>query len=147
MVYAYVMGLGSRITYGVADTEILLVVRTATNDAFLDERVKKIREIGKDLFVISLPHYQGFTDVAPLLAQQGVEFIDIAGNNEIAVSVVATKNWDSSGLDGVTTLFTMDTMGSEDVQRVVLQVPVVLLGGTLNQLVLQGVTIEHLYDY
>lgn len=147
MVYAYIMGLGSRITYGSADTEVVLVVRNVTESIFLDERVKKVKEIGEDFFVISLPHYQGFTDIVPLLAQQGVEFVDIAGNNEIAVTVVATKDWDSSQLDGIATLFTMNTMGSKDMQRVVLQVPVAALSDTLNQLMLQGVTIEHLYDY
>ena len=94
---------------------------------------------------MSVPHYQGFTNTIPLLAAKGVQFVDVAGNNEILLTAVAPHDWTDNLPDGAL-LFSMNMVTSSST-RVALQVPVQSLTSTILTLKAQGLRIEHLYDY
>jgi len=109
-------------------------------------RVKIVKQAGPRAFVVDIPRYQEFTDVASALAQRGVQFVDIAGNSQILVSVLAQPSWRSSYLDA-RLLFSSPVLTRPGTQRVVLGCDVRSLHSVLNRLRSDGVSIEHIYDY
>lgn len=143
--YALLIKIGTHAVYGVADTEIYVAVKNAPESIFQDTRIHKIKNLGNGSYIITVPHYQGFTDTIPVLAREGVEFIDFAGNNEILVTAIAPQNWNSDLKNGAI-LFTMDMVTSLE-KRIAIQAPTKSLGPMLVQLEAEGVKIEHLYDY
>jgi hypothetical protein len=145
-VYASIIRIGSHAVYGVADTAVGASI-TGLSPALLDSReIHVIRNLGGRSYLVMLPHYQGFTDTVPMLVQQGAEFMDIAGNNEILLTAVAPRNWNYAPKEGVL-LFTMDMMASPSQKRIVVQAPVRALGRILRTLQRGNVRLEHLYDY
>lgn len=143
--YAYLIGLGSHAVYGIADTEIYISATNVPESVFDDVRFKKIKDLGDGTYIMTIPHYQGFTDTVPLLVEQGVQFIDIAGNNEIFMTAVAPSDWNYTLSKGKL-LFTMKMLNS-DSKRIAVQVPVKDLSVMLSTLLKEGVVLEHLYDF
>lgn len=144
-VYAGLIRVGSHAVYGVADTEIYAAVQDAPDGMFQDERVRKIKDLGDRCYLIMLPHYQGFTDTAPGLAQEGIQFVDLAGNGEILVTAIAPPGWNYDLSDG-RLLFTMNMLTSTR-RRIAVQVPTKSLTKILVQLKTEKVELEHLFDY
>ena len=143
--YAALIRLGTHAVYGVADTEIYAAVQDAPESLFQDRRVRKKKDLGNGCYLITLPHYQGFTDTAPSLARQGVQFVDLAGNGEILLTAIAPPGWKYDLSDG-RLLFTMNMMTSAG-KRIAVQAPTRSLSKILNQLEAEKVELEHLFDY
>jgi hypothetical protein len=144
--YAGVIRLASHAVYGVADTEVYATVTNIPESAFTNPDVKKIRQLEDGTVIITVPHYQGFTDTVPVLAQQGVEFVEIAGNDEILLTIVAPADW-TYDLAGGHPLFTMELLSGTDSKRVAIQAPVKSLGALLREVEAKHLKVEHLYDY
>ena len=144
--YAGVIRLASHAVYGVADTEVYATVHDIPENAFDNPNVKKIKSLSDGSFVITVPHYQGFTDTIPLLARQGVQFDDIAGNDEILLTIIASADW-TYDLAAGNQLFTMELLSDTDSKRVAIQAPVKSLGALLREIETKHLRIEHLYDY
>jgi hypothetical protein len=144
--YAGVIRLASHAVYGVADTEVYLSAREIPEAAFAIPGVKKIRTLSDGLSVITVPHYQGFTDTLPLLARQGVQFSEVAGNDEMLVTFIAPAAW-TYNLSAGHPLFTMELLGGQPLKRVAIQAPVKSLGNILREIEAQGLRLEHLFDY
>ena len=145
-IYAGLIRLASHAVYGVADTEIYATLENVSAPVFEIPGVKKIRELEDGACVVSLPHYQGFTDTAPALARTGVEFRDLAGNDEILLTVVAPTEWKYDLPQG-SLLFTMEMMNTGATKRFAVQAPVHSLGAMLRAFETRGIKIEHLFDY
>ena len=92
--------------------------------------------------------YQEFTDLAVQLAKRDVHFTQIAGNDEIMLTIVVPKNWsyDLPATDGGL-LFTEDILTQPGLKRIALECPVRSLRAILNSLASHGAKIEHVYDY
>ena len=92
--YAWVIEKVTRLTYGYepADTPVWIA---ANSDQILREtpRIKLIRQVEAGQFIIDLPRYQEFTSVASDLASRDVRFIEIAGNSQVLISVLAPRSW------------------------------------------------------
>jgi len=144
--YAGVIRLASHAVYGVADTEVYATVRNIPDHAFANPDVKKIKPLADGACIITVPHYQGFTDTVPKLARLGVDFEEIAGNDEILITILAPSNW-SYDLSAGQPLFTMDLLAGLAQKRVAIQAPVKALGAMLREIEAKHLTIEHLYDY
>lgn len=145
-VYARLIGIGTHTAYGVAETEVYAHVKNAPASIFGDQRIRKIRDLGNNSYIITLPHYQGFTDTAPTLARTGLQFLDIAGNDEILMSVIAPRAW-KYDISKANVLFKMDLMTTGESERLVIQMPVRSLCDSLRTLETESVRIEHLFDY
>ena len=143
--YALLIRIGTHAVYGIADTEIYVAAKNVPDSLFQDSRVRKIKDLGRGSYIIAVPHYQGFTDVVPILARQGIQFVDFAGNDEILLTAVAPQNWENDLKNGAV-LFTMSMMTSSD-KRILVQAPAKSLSSILVQLESEGIKIEHLYDY
>jgi len=96
--------------------------------------------------IVAIPRYQAFTVVVPQLAQHGVRFVEIAGNDDILMTVLAPKNW-AYDLPAGQCLFAMPILTQPAWQRLAVHVPVPALHLALNGLAGRHLTLEHLYDY
>ena len=145
-IYAGVIRLASHSVYGLADKEIYCSVNQVSEDALSDSRIRKVRQLEDGTLIITLPHYQGFTDTAPSLAKQGASFNEIAGTDEILLTFLAPSDW-KYDLEAGHPLFTMTTLGGQARKRFAIQAPVKSLGQILRQIDARGLTLEHLFDY
>lgn len=74
--------------------------------------------------------------------------MQIAGNDEIMLTVVTPKNWNYDlPVDEGTVLFTENFLTQPDVKRIAFECPVRSLHSVLNHLASRGIQIEHIYDF
>jgi len=144
--YAKAIGFGAKTAYEESEGLIYL---TAEHKAFtentLPEQIVLIERDG-DRFLFSVPRWGGFTKVIPQLVDQGFDFIDIAGNQRIAVSMLSRS---ASGVnyDYAPMLFSSPLVTNGDIQREVYWVGVKNLDTLLVEAKVNGQSIEHIYDY
>lgn len=144
--YAGVIRLASHAVYGVADTEVYVTVKNIPDRAFVNPAVKRIMPLSDGSWLITVPHYQGFTDTVPSLAGLGVEFEDIAGNDEILLTIITPAAWNYDLSDG-RPLFAMEILANSGLKRIAIQAPVKSLGRMLREIELKQLKVEHLFDY
>jgi hypothetical protein len=147
--YAEILQAASHITYGVESADTYAVIENATDSLFQEfPHIKKIREVGPQSYVAIIPRYQEFTDVSLQLAKHGVRFAQIAGNDEIMLTVVTPKNWTYDlPTEEARVLFTEDFLTQRDVKRIALECPVPALHSVLKDFSARKFKIEHVYDY
>ena len=147
--YAWVLEKASHLTYGVESDETYAWLESAPKSVFKEfPRVKIVTETARPSYIVSIPRYQEFTDLAVQLAKRDVHFTQIAGNDEIMLTIVVPKNWsyDLPATDGGL-LFTEDILTQPGLKRIALECPVRSLRAILNSLASHGAKIEHVYDY
>ncbi|HUC53030.1 MAG TPA: hypothetical protein VMR90_03240 [Candidatus Cybelea sp.] len=149
MLYAGVVEKASHLTYGVESDETYAWLESAPETVFKEfPRVKIVAETARPAYIVSIPRYQEFTDVAVQLAKRDVHFAQIAGNDEIMLTVVAPKNWSYDLPRGESSLlFTENFLTQPGVKRVALECPVGSLHSVLNNFANRSIKIEHIYDY
>jgi hypothetical protein len=109
-------------------------------------RVQRIRQVGPREYLVKMPRYQEFTTVAQQLASQGATFVEIAGNDEIALTILAPKTWQYNVKEG-SVLFKTDIPTTPDQQRLEVGAKVSDLHKILNAISGNDAKIEHIYDY
>ena len=86
----------------------------------------------------------------PRLVTDGVRFVEIAGNDEIMLTVLAPRDWKPAPDQG-DLLFAMPILTQSDRSRHALRVPVAALHTVVGSLTRppasDAVTLEHIYDY
>jgi hypothetical protein len=148
-VYAEAMQLASHLTYGAESDETYTWLASAPESVFREfPRVKIVKETARQSYVVTIPRYQEFTDLAVKLAARDVRFEQVAGNDDIMLTVVVPKNWtyDLPAGEG-SLLFTEDIATQPGMKRIAFECHVVALGAALNHFTSQGIKIEHIYDY
>ena len=108
--------------------------------------LKMAKRMGPQAYIVDIPRYQEFTAVASMLAQHGVRFVEIAGNSQITLSVLAPQAWHYDG-SVARQLFSMPVLTRPGLQRFVLMCGVASLDQCLNSLHDDGTIVEHVYDY
>ena len=99
-----------------------------------------------DEVVATIPRYDAFTDYSRWLADQGVSFLEIAGNRgEVVVSLLTPIGYISPD-PSARVLFSQPMLTQANRQRVVLVVPITRLGDQVRQ-ESGAVRIEHVYDF
>ena len=111
-----------------------------------ESRIHVIADVDTESQIVKMPRYQAFTEIVPALARQGVRFIQIAGNDDILVTVLAPRQWHFHHASGEE-LFSMDILTQPRLKRVGLRVFVASLHTVIPYLDREGVNIEHVYDY
>ncbi len=107
---------------------------------------RPIAPAGPNAYLVDLPRYQEFTSAATRLAERKGRFLDIAGNSQILVSVLAPQSWRYDNRYGAE-LFSSPVLTQSGRQRVVIGCEVSALGELLLALRSQPVNLEHVYDY
>jgi hypothetical protein len=76
-----------------------------------------------------------------------VRFLDVAGNDEILVTVVAPASFDTHGVRVGSVIADAPILTNPDRKRVAVRVPVAHLPEAVVALRAAGAAIEHMYDY
>jgi len=148
-IYAEILQAASHLTYGVESADTYTWIENAPETLFREfPRVKKGKDVSAQSYVAIIPRYQEFTDLAVKLANRDAHFAQIAGNNEIMLTVAAPKSWNYDlPAKQASLLFTEDFLTQPDVRRIAFECPVRSLHSVLNHLAAQGIKTEHIYDY
>jgi hypothetical protein len=148
-IYAGVLQTVSHVTYGVESADTYARIENAPESVFQEfPRIKKVKDVGPLSDVVIIPRYQEFTDTAVKLAKHDVRFGQIAGNDEIMLTVLAPEGWRYDlPASEASLLFTERLMTQPGVQRFAIECPVRSLHLVLNDAIGHGITIEHIYDY
>lgn len=145
--YGALIGWGNQATYGASATEIYVVVEGITAEILADlPDVHLVERIDDQRAMITIPHYQPFTDRVPELAARGVRFVEFAGNDHVMLSAFAPRDW-RYNLADAELMFAMDVLIDPTRQRIGLNIPVTTLHSVLAEMKQQGITVEHIYDY
>lgn len=96
--------------------------------------------------LLALPRYQPFTKAALALANEGVDFSEIAGNRgSILVSLVVPSTQANTETSRI--LIRQPIITRPGYERCVLEVHVNQLASLLRHEAAQGIVIEHIFDY
>jgi FAD/FMN-containing dehydrogenase len=112
-----------------------------------DQRITRREDLGPGDELVALPRYEPFTNVVSGLADQGVRFVEIAGNDAILVQLVAPAAWHDATARGER-LVEWPILTDRSRKRVAMTVAVPRLHEVLPSLAAEpGVTIDHIYDF
>jgi FAD/FMN-containing dehydrogenase len=148
--YATVLGWAAKGAYEPVSERIHVIARKAGQQASWDGAlrgaVRHEGELDDEASLLSIERWKEFSEVVPALAERGVEFVEIAGNDDIAVSVVSdrVRPWRPSVGQ---LLFTSRLVTDDAKERGVWFVPVLHLGEFLRSARAANAAVEHLYDY
>jgi hypothetical protein len=145
-IYGWLIRLGTKSTFGDEDLRIYARIENAKPEIFAGGAIRKVSDLRPGAAIVTIPRYEAFTGHVLKLVDLGVRFIDIAGNDEILVTLLAPATWTTS--DSVITVIVSEPILTEPaMHRVAVKVPVRSLHALIGALRKAGVTIEHLYDY
>jgi FAD/FMN-containing dehydrogenase len=145
--YALLIKLASKAAYGDADTEMMAIATKVSRPAIYDNQdVRLVTRFEDGSALLTLPRYEKFRESVMRLAKQGVQFREIAGNDEILVTALAPAGWRYAGPNGKV-LFEHAILTDPTKKRVAMNVPVASLSNLIQQLPNLPITIEHIYDY
>lgn len=144
--YATLIKGGTQTAYQPAELSIYAVVELS-NKKLIDQysQLTIINQLEPNYFTISLPRYEEFTQLVPRLIESGLKFKEIAGNDEILISVITSSQ--PSLIPEAEVLFSMPILSDSQKQRVLVRVPVGQLHEVLADLKSKSITLEHIYDY
>jgi hypothetical protein len=131
---------------GVAKLEIRSVV-SGLSEAQL-AAIKDVQLIGPvpQGFVINTPRYQAFTKILEEITKSGGAIVEIAGNDDVLVTVTMPDDPEMSALSGadILAVINRDGFGGE---RALLNVRVSQLSRLISALKAGPLRLEHVYDY
>jgi hypothetical protein len=146
-VYAKLIKMGTATIYEEALLSTVVLVDTSPDENNDDPIIKILNTYENGSALLRLPRYAAFTPAAVKLANSGIDFIEIAGNDSaILLTVLVGKNSDLA-IDSTQRLFVQPLPSSIDEERVALVTTVPELSEVLRQIVKREIKIEHIYDY
>jgi hypothetical protein len=145
--YGWLLKGGAEATYGEVKLEILAIAEGLSAETLqATPEVYIVQPIDERRTLISIPHYEAFTQLTPKLIQQGIRFVEFAGNDEILLTAFAPRNGNFT-LPAGEQLFAMPVPTNIQLDRVAIRAPAPALHTILAALESQGIKLEHLYDY
>ena len=146
MGYAKVIKMGTKSIYDAPLMVTAVVARPAPKaDAALPD-LKPLSALPDGAALVTVPRYEAFAVYSQALADQGVDFAEIAGNDSfILVSVLAPATWKPD--PSLSQLLAQPILTRPGVQRVLLAVPVKGLAQSLRQWKAAKLQVEHVFDY
>jgi hypothetical protein len=146
-VYATLIKLGTKLAYGDADTEMLVLAKGLTPEILANEpKVKVKARYEESYLLLSLPRYEEFREVSLRLVNKGVRFSEIAGNEQILVTCIVPADW-KYDLSSGKALFERPILTDPSQKRIAISAPVKSLHEILINLTDRNISIEHIYDY
>lgn len=146
-VYGEIIKIGTHSVYGYDETKIYAVIQGDSNFTFArNPSIQKIADLENNTYIVKIPRYKEFTKIVPNLSKQGVSFLNIAGNDEIFLTIIAPITWNYNLSDG-DSIFDMEILTNKNLKRFGIRVPVKSLSKILLELNEQDMRLEHIYDY
>jgi len=145
--YARAIGFGSQATYGPSEGIVTMhVVGDAHSITAIDSRIEVLRDFGDGDLVIRAPRWGGFTEVVPKLAEAGVRFVEINGNDEIVFTTVAPEDSNAAPAHAQL-LFNSMVISPLGMKRSVYVVRIEHMAESLTSLAPNGIQLEHIFDF
>jgi hypothetical protein len=147
MTWSWVIKQGTAAGYDPEAETIQAWVKQGTSDlATIDPAIKVLDRLDERSVLVSLPRYEPFKRAVATLISQGAHLVEVAGNDQILMTILAPQNWRDAAHQGVKVCeWTILTEPSK--KRVALLMPIGRLHETLPALEREGVTLDHLYDF
>ncbi len=131
---------------GQAKTTIFSIVSGLTPDALMQIDDVRIVSSNDDGVLVETPRYARFTRILVQLAKAGGTIEEIAGNDDIMLSVTVASGQDPELLRSGEVISRLERTGFET-ERVLVSVKVKDLGDILRQWPVADPGIEHIFDY
>lgn len=145
--YAWVIQKALDASSAPAALEIMLVVRTLPAELLAKEpRIKVLRTLDAERQLIRVPRYKDFTEIVRVLARENQEIVEIAGNDDIMMTVVLSDGV-APAVSGTRELFSLPLGARPGFRRAGFDVKVERLTAAIRAFETAGATVEHLYDY
>ncbi|HEY4496848.1 MAG TPA: hypothetical protein VI432_01735 [Candidatus Paceibacterota bacterium] len=146
-IYSWIIKSGAETAYTPQDLEIYAIVKNLSDNILKQNpRTRLVTKIDSELSIILLTRYEEFTQTVPTLTRQGVQFVEIAGNDKILISVIAPNGWDLKS-NNANALFSMKILTEPNFERVAISVSIEHIHSVLLDLESEGIKLEHIYDY
>ncbi|MDJ0754289.1 MAG: hypothetical protein QNJ45_12270 [Ardenticatenaceae bacterium] len=107
--------------------------------------VSLVKPLADDAAIITMPRYEPVTQIVPRLAAAGLTFKEIAGNDDILITLLVPEGYNYSQPGEV--LQSLTYLSDPQQKRLVVTVPVVDLHTVLLSLNEDQVVLEHIFDY
>jgi hypothetical protein len=144
-IYAQLLGLGA--AAAPAPLRIQSVVKGLTQaDLDSEPRIKRLQTLPSGQSVIETDRYRTFTQIIQVLASRERAFTEIAGNQNILVTVLAPAK-QSAFPAGAVELFQVPVSTRPGWRRIALDVKVPELLSVIRECQRAGWILEHVYDY
>lgn len=117
-----------------------MIVTGITPEALAEFDDVRVIDTGSDGIVIETPRYRALSTMLTPMAKAGVQFVEIAGNDDIMLTALAATGNQTDAL------YSFDRQGYGDTRHLIL-LPVRDLAKTLLGLQANGLTLEHVHDY
>jgi len=145
--YGWLIKGGSETVYEPAQLEIHALMRGVPIDtASVDRRIEIVQTFRDGTQLVKLPRYQPFTEIVQKFGATGASFLEIGGNSNILISLMAPDNWTPPD-DFPPVLFETRNLSGAGGKRVGLAVPVNVLLDIIRKIGPSGAALEHIYDY
>lgn len=113
-------------------------------DLVVDGRIQLVKAHPGEIAVIETPRYREFTEILAGLSGRGRDMIEIAGNDDIFVTVLLPPGFEPPAGE---TLISVPLQSRVGWRRVGLAIKVNALAGLIRQLATTPARLEHVYDY
>jgi len=144
--YAAVIGWASNSTLGPDQHTLRMVFAPTTSGlSSLDPRIVTLGRTRGGYWVVEVPRYAQLTEILGKLAAARVDPVEIAGNDDIFLTVLVPDSAKSA--EGAVTLLSMPLDDRPGWRRLGLSTKVPRLGATLRAVKAGGGELEHVYDY
>lgn len=145
-IYSVLIKMGAESSYAPPMKELYVWVKAANEKSLMvDNRITIFKKYPENNFILKIPRWKGFSEIIPKLAQENVEFVEIAGNDDIALSVVTNKKAPSFDKEDI--LFESSVFSEQDKVRLVLNSNVGDLTALIRRISNNNAFLEHIYDY
>jgi len=143
--YAKLIGLGA------AASPAPLTIRSVVkgldqSDLAADRRITLVARLDDGSSVIETPRYRAFTEILQGLARRGRDLVEIAGNDNVLVTVLTRDEVAARRVDGPE-LFAVPVQARPGWHRLGLDVKVSKLLPLMRQIEGTTIELEHVYDY
>jgi hypothetical protein len=145
IVYAKLIGLGAA-SMPVPLANRSIITGLDASDVAEVEGIKLVGTLGSGASVIETPRYRAFTDILRALALRHRDAVEIAGNDDVLITVLAPEAVSAQTLGGKE-LFSVPVQSKRGWRRIGLDVRIAELLGMIRRMRGTDVELEHVYDY
>ena len=146
-VYCSLITWGTHAVYGVESADTYARIENAPAGVLAENpHVRRVRDAGADGETVIIPRDQKFTETAQRLAKAGARFLNIAGNQEILLTVLEPLGTTFSAPEAQI-VFTAELPARPGFRRLGVRCAVRPLHTVLNAFEGKAAKLEHIYDF
>lgn len=147
ILYGSFTNLGAQATYGGADVEKIYAVTEGLTEGMQSKDLEVVEQIADQRQLVRITRFEYFSNTVPELLERGVNLIEVAGNDEILLTLLGSQDADYNFSHGEY-LFGLPILTEPGQTRAAIKVPVADLALFFEELRgREDIQFEHMYDY